>query len=281
MNDAPTLTPTEQADAEQVDTAVRAIQSGDTTTGQNLLLDVIKRCPSRYTYSYQDSKGVNFKFWDKNEFMHFVSHMKDSGSTDRVLSGKNLYWISSAYPRAFYYLGFLKVAAKQFDDAIGYLDRGLALEPTNPKLRFEKAMALTHLRRFDEALKLYESISQVGLHSSPADVARSFRGRGGVLLEMGQIDRAEAMFKESLKFDPTSKLAINELVYIAHLRSGGRSTSMGLTTGAPDSASKCSSCGKEISGDGHLVTKNGKSVYVCNTCQMTQTHSKKWWEVWK
>lgn len=270
MNKNITLTPTEQADANQVDDAIEAMELGSASTALKLLLDVISRCPERYVYSFQEPKGVYFKFWDENEFRHFFAHMKDTGSTDLILSGRTLYWLSSAYPRAFYFLAFINVVLEKFDEAIVYLDRGLALEPTNANLRFEKAVALTHLKRFDEALQLYESVDKVGLHNSPSNVARSFRGRGGILLEMGRIAAAEAMFQESLKFDSTNQMALNELQYIAHLRSGGQSIAAELTVGTPDSASKCSRCGNDLNGESQLITKNGKTVFLCDTCQTAQ-----------
>lgn len=224
---------------------------------------------------------MNIKFWDKSEFLHFVTYIMDKDETDKILSGKKLNWIGSAYPRACFHLGFLKVAAKEYGEALAFLDRGVALEPSNPNFKFEKAVALTHMRRFDEALRLYDSVTKVGLHVSPVNVARALRGRGGVLVEMGQLDRAEAMFKESLKHESGNKAAINELAYIAHLRSGGRSTSAELIVGAPNSAGKCASCGLDITGESHIEERNGKSVVICKTCQMTDFKLKKWWEVWK
>jgi len=281
MNDAQESKPTEQQDAAMVDTAVEAIKAGDTTIPQKLLLDVIKRAPTQYTYSFTESDAVYYKFWDKSEFMHFFAQLKDQHAENRMLSGKTLYWLPSAYPRAYYYLGFLKVVAKQYEEAIPFLDRGLTLEPTNPKLRFEKATALTQLRRFAEALQLYESVNQVGFHVSAADVARALRGQGSVYLEMGNLDQAESLFKESLSFDPTNTVATDELLYMAQLRSGAETTTTELTTSVSDWASKCASCGKELTGEARVATKNGKSVFICESCDLTQIPSKKWWEVWK
>ena len=172
----------------------------------------------------------------------------------------------------------MKVAAKQFDEAIRFLDQGLALEPGHPKLIFEKALALTHLRRFDEALTLYQSINTVGLHVTPSDVARGMRGQGGTLIEMRELDRAEALFKQSLEHEPKNKVAINELLYIAHLRVGEKTSAMEVTAVPVGSADKCVICGNAIT-QGHIVKQHGKTVLICAACQAAQT--KKWWQFWR
>jgi tetratricopeptide (TPR) repeat protein len=264
----------EAADAEKVDQALQALQRGDDRAGEALLLEVVGRAPATYVYQFEDGDGLNIKFWDQAEFMHYVAWMKDNGTR------RKLTWFGSAYPRAFYYLGFLRVKGKRYAEAIEFLERGSALEPTNPKFSFEKAMALMQMRRFDEALALFESVSNVGPHVSPNDVARALRGRGAVSIEAGQLDRAEAAFRESLKWEPESKVALNELLYIAELRRGMGAAPAEITTSSGGRAGRCAVCGKEFT-NGKLATVKGKTVFVCETCQMTESKSRKWWEVWK
>jgi Flp pilus assembly protein TadD len=57
------------------------------------------------------------------------------------------------------------------------------------------------------------------------------RGRGFVLTELGRLDEAEAAYRESLKIEPDSERAKNELQYIARLKAGGPSApyALGLT----------------------------------------------------
>ncbi|MEI8041320.1 MAG: tetratricopeptide repeat protein [Verrucomicrobiota bacterium] len=264
----------EAIDAERVGQAVQAYQRGDDATAEALLLEVVGRAPATYVYQFEDASGLNIKFWDRAEFMHYVAWMKDNGAE------RHLTWFSSAYPRAFYHLGFLRVKAKRYAEAVDFLDRGSALEPTNPKFSFEKAMALMQMRRFDQALALFEKVSKVGPHVSPNDVARALRGRGAISIEAGQLDRAEAAFRESLRWEPESKVTLNELLYIAQLRRGMGAAPSEITTSSGTTAGKCAVCGREFT-KGTLATVKGKSVFVCETCQMTESKSKKWWEVWK
>ena len=45
---------------------------------------------------------------------------------------KEIVWIRSAYPRAYYYLGILLSNLKEFGLALKSYKKGLVMEPTNP-----------------------------------------------------------------------------------------------------------------------------------------------------
>ena len=48
--------------------------------------------------------------------------------------------------------------------------------------------------------------------------ARALRGMGFCLIELGKLDEAEKMFKDSLKLVPENQTALNEIGYIKELR---------------------------------------------------------------
>jgi tetratricopeptide (TPR) repeat protein len=175
-------------------------------------------------------------------------------------------------------MGFLCVKREQFDRAIEFLDKGQRLEPTNPVFVFEKAHALAHSGRKREALVLYDSVTEIGPHVSARDVAVAQRGRGFLLIEMGDLDRAETAFKASLELEPESEVALNELRYIDHLRQGGRATfTKSVASSGPD-LSRCAVCGKQFK-KGVVVLVNGTPTSICKTCEGKFT--KKWWQFWK
>ena len=198
----------EASDSETVDAAIQAINKGEDIKAESLLKDVIQRTPDEYTNQYEEAGTIFIKFWDRSEFLHFVAHQKDQGAE------KQITWIGNAYPRAFFHLGFLRVKAKKFAEAIPFLDRGFTLEPTNPKFVFEKAMALLRIQKHEQAMTLYNSINNVGPHVSQDDLARALRGRGSVYIEMGQLNQAESAFKESLKFQPCHGSVENQPVRV-------------------------------------------------------------------
>lgn len=206
----------EERDAEKVDNAIQCISRRDLDAAHRLLLEVIENTPANYVNEFIEGDSLFVKFWDQQEFIHYVNWHKGSFEVENVV------WIKNAYPRAFYYLGFLMTEAKEWGKAIEFLEKGKALEPTNPKFTTEKAQAFIWLGDHQKALELYKQAQAVNAHSNEHDKAVALRGEGFVLTEMGDLDGAENAYRESLKIELKNKLAHKELKYIAHLRSGGK-----------------------------------------------------------
>jgi tetratricopeptide (TPR) repeat protein len=162
----------ESVDVEKVDAAMQAIMSGNLDRAETLLLAVIANTPSEYSNCEDHGETVSIRFWDQTTFIHYVTWQQDQG-----LAQKGINWIGNAYPRAHYYMGFLCVKRRQFQRAIEFLDKGLRLEPTNPMLALEKAQALVHLGRTDDALAIYDGVTEIGPHVSARDVAVARRGQ--------------------------------------------------------------------------------------------------------
>jgi tetratricopeptide (TPR) repeat protein len=179
---------------------------------------------------------------------------------------RSVRWVSNAYPRAYYYLGFLCVKTRQFERALEYLDRGQQLEPTNPKFNFEKAQALVHSGRPEPALALYEAVTEVGPHVSVRDLAIAWRGRGFVLIELGRLDEAEEALRTSLELEPGNSIALNELQYIKHLRQGGGVHQGEAVPSQAPSLSQCAVCGNTFT-TGVVVKIEGVPRTVCDNCK--------------
>jgi hypothetical protein len=262
----------EHRDAEQVDRALAAVAAGDLAAAEGLLLGVIANTPAEYVNSSEDPDGtLIIKFWDQQAFIHYVMWETQQGSR------RNVRWISNAYPRAHYHMGFLCVEARRYDRALEYLRRGQELEPTNPKFNIEIAQALAHSGERDEALALYEAVTEIGPYVSALELAMARRGRGFNLIELGRLDEAEEAYLSSLEIEPGNSIAVNELKYIKHLRTGGGIAAGRITaTRAPDPF-RCLLCGG-TSTSGVVVTVKGIPGTVCDKCQRKQT--KHWWQFW-
>jgi Flp pilus assembly protein TadD len=164
-------------------------------------------------------------------------------------------------------VGFICIKRGRFEKALDYLESGRQLEPTQPVIAFEKAQALVRSGRRQEALKLYNQFSQVGPFVNGRHLAVALRGRGFILIELGDmLDEAERAFRDSLEFDPNNSLALNELEYIRRLRQGGDATSrtQSFLSQAKD-PSTCARCGKAIT-EGILVSLRDTPVVVCKRC---------------
>lgn len=258
-------------DAGKVDSAMRAISESDFASAKRLLMSVIANAPMRYEHQSATNDGsLVIRFWDQQEFIHYVNWTKPD---------RQIFWHASAYPRAFFYLGFIAVGDRDYNTAIAWLDKAYALEPSNPKIALEKAQALMGLKRHAEALNLFKQASAVGPFTSGADAARGLRGQGFVLIELGRHEEAEDALKASLKLDPNSDMAKNELLYLARLKAGGpRATLQMSVVGGDKKASLCAVCGKPYK-SGSIVESIGTTSVICDKCKTKS--EKKPWQFWK
>jgi tetratricopeptide (TPR) repeat protein len=263
----------ESVDAEQVNVAMDALAAGKFDEAESLLLAVIANTPSNYTNVIENADGLSIKFWEQSDFLHYITWQQDRG-----LAKQSINWILNAYPRAHYCMGFLCVKKNQFARAIEFLDRGLQLEPTNPKFLLEKAQALIRSGLKAEALALYDQIGEIGPYMSARHLAVALRGRGFALIELGDLQRAEDAFKSSLRIEPNSQVALNELLYIEELRQGGAATNIETVQWTAPDGSSCAICGNQFE-KGIVVSLDGMPVSICNRCKGKIT--KKWWQFWK
>lgn len=219
----------EARDSQLVDLAAKAIYVDNFVKAESLLLRVIQNKPDKYLYQYQEGNQLVIKFWNQQEFNQYFSWQTKQGISQPIT------WIKSAYPRAFYFLGILKIKTRQYQQALEFLDEGLILEPTNPKLLLEKAKALMGLKMFQQALAIYESINQVGPYISKYDIAKALQEKAAVHLELGDIDKAEEIYHQSLNWDAHNEIAIHKLKDLQESRENNLSSyPMILTSKSPE-----------------------------------------------
>lgn len=151
-----------------------------------------------------------------------ASVMAQQASPDRAVS------ISSRpniYPAIAMLLGSEAVERGALDEAIGYLDQGLALQPTHAVLAAEKMGAMQGQGRMAEALAVGDAVlADDGL--MPLSEGRGIlqRRRGFSLIELGRLTDARAAFNASLEADPDNPTALGELQYIDGLEAGAPPT---------------------------------------------------------
>jgi tetratricopeptide (TPR) repeat protein len=265
-------TTTEEEDARKVDAAIESIRTGDFGEARQSLEDVISRTPAEYAYQYEEGDSLIIKFWDVTEFVHHVTRTKGTGQERKIV------WKPSAYPRAHYYLGFLEVKEEHFDRALEVLEAGERLEP-NPHFLAEKAQALVRgPKNYEKALALYDRVLKQG-EAVPGDLrAMAMRGMGFALIELNHLDLAEGYFRESLRLEPDSRVAANELAYIARLRAGGDPVPTEVVDTGNSGPLTCTVCRQAFKG-GKVANHEGRLIYVCGRCHRKMT--KKWWQFWK
>jgi tetratricopeptide (TPR) repeat protein len=254
----------ELLDAGRVDEALRRMQVCDNSTAFQLLSAVIANAPDEYTYQYEQDGTLHVKFWDKEEFLHYVTWWTAQGH------GRNVAWKASAYPRACYYLAFLRVEAGECQAALELLDKGERLEPSNIKFTIERAQIYARMGRHPEALELLDQVHSLGPHVSGRHVARALRGKGVILIDLGNFVLAERYLRQSLEYEPTSEVAVRELAYIRHLRGGGEASWAQLSRNRGADLNRCMQCGQVIAaGEAHNI--EGNVVILCAPCHRKLT----------
>lgn len=206
----------ETQDAEKVNEAILCVMKKDLETANHLLSEVIVNTPTDYVNEFTKDDIRFIKFWDQQQFIHYVDWHKGE------LEWKQIFWILNAYPRAYYYQGFLVMESGEWKKAIDFFKKGHVLEPTNPKFNIEMAHACAQLGDHHEAVKLFRQAQIVNAYSSKSDKAAALRGEGFVRIEMGDLDGAGYAYREALKIGEAKKLIRKQLKYIEYLRSGGR-----------------------------------------------------------
>lgn len=249
----------ELQDAKVVDRAIDNIVAGRFDRAEKLLGKVIQNTPSNYEFQREHENILYIKFWDVDEFVHYVTWQHAQGQ-DRSVT-----WLPSAYPRAFYHLAFVKVHNGDYERAIDLLEDGQTIEPTNPKFVHEKSQALIRLGRYNQALHLLSNFGPIGPFVSGHDMARAFRTRGFALIELQLLDDAELAFNESLEFDPGSEVAHNELDYIKHLRAGGPKA-LSQPVQYQSQGVICSYCGEHVD-KGQVTIARGVPQAICDRCR--------------
>lgn len=134
--------------------------------------------------------------------------------------GKPVEWIDTACPSAYKMAAFLHVEAKQTDAALAMLDKAAAVAPYWAEPHAERGYLLNQVGRQQEGLASYERAWDLVERYPTNDYARALvlRGLGYTWIELRDLDRAEAFYRQSLEVEPGNALARRELEYIRQQR---------------------------------------------------------------
>jgi Flp pilus assembly protein TadD len=194
---------------------------------------VLDRAPAAFPIVEEIGDTIVIRTDDDAQYLMLsvVASMPGKGSSKRslqVVQGAN------TYPMAALAIGSYYNEIKQPQEALAYLERGLAMQANNPSLIGEKGASLISMRRFSDAVALYDSALASGDLALLGSRARYLRNRGVALIDLGRLDEAETSLKDAIKADPKDKIGVGrakqELAYIKGLRAGGAPTGIQLQT---------------------------------------------------
>jgi tetratricopeptide (TPR) repeat protein len=132
------------------------------------------------------------------------------------------------YGYAWYVRAYALIELDRSDEALVALGEAIVLAPMNSQ--FQSELGNLHQERKDwtAAMAAYKA-AQTASEFSPDelkrhDLGRALRGQGFVLIETGELDQAEAMYRKALELNPDDGSARHELEYIRQMRTAAPAT---------------------------------------------------------
>jgi tetratricopeptide (TPR) repeat protein len=176
---------------------------------ESLLGQLFGSMPANWKAFSEIGDSIYCAFWDTTEESNCVKEHPN----------RTIIPMFPSYSRAFYLLGFIAMEKEDAEGALSQLSKASSLQPDHPIILLEKATVLSKLRRPKEAYECFVLAEKPHYASSPFVLARALRGQGMTLIDLGRLDEAEVCFENSLKYEPDSKLVMNEMEYVRRLRS--------------------------------------------------------------
>jgi tetratricopeptide (TPR) repeat protein len=128
-----------------------------------------------------------------------------------------------AWCDAYFLRGYALIELGRIGEARAALERAVQLAPREAHYRSELAELYVREKRWDEALAAFDASARVAEESVQAErknveLGRALRGKGFVLVELGRLEEAEAIYRKCLEIDPADTKAANELRYVQSRR---------------------------------------------------------------
>lgn len=126
------------------------------------------------------------------------------------------------WANAFYLKSYALIELGKVDQARLSLEQAVGLSPCNSMYLAELGHVYQLEKNWKMAMQAYKAAGgEAVLYSHPDgkdyDQARAWRGEGFVLIELGKINEAKALYKKCLELNPDDKRALAELKYIEQL----------------------------------------------------------------
>lgn len=118
-------------DQDKMKQALDLIHEQDFDRAEVLLRAVCARCPEHYDAEFLSGDVMHVRCWDFGEFMTYAGVRRHAD--------REVIWLSSVYPRAFYYMGEICSARGDCQSAIQWLEKGHALEPNSARFLNQSA----------------------------------------------------------------------------------------------------------------------------------------------
>jgi len=130
---------------------------------------------------------------------------------------KQLHWLDLPISEAYLARAFIHVEENQIPEAIRDLETAIEWNPIHAEYFFELGY-IYNWRLSDPQRSLDLCIQGLQNTYRKSSLATGYRSIGAALIDLGDLNTAEAAYLKSLHLEPTSKLAREQLVYISELK---------------------------------------------------------------
>ena len=218
--EAPAAATEEAAQVEAIDRAAVLLRDGHLDEG----IAILDRSIAYYEAKYPEGDTRWYVSRDAQESLAYMLMAAADADAGKAAKPKSQALIVQ-WSTAWFLKGYAAIEAGKADDARVALDRAIALSPWNSRFLNERGILAKSEKKWEEALHLFEAAADHATFSGETaddDRSRALRGQAFVLIEMGDLDRAEKALKSVLEFAPDDEKAKQELEYIAQVRAANK-----------------------------------------------------------
>jgi tetratricopeptide (TPR) repeat protein len=192
----------------EVNSAIEAFHKGDLASAKSKLKPALAFCDALARPNLTLVSVVT-----RAEYERYLRERSDDNPVE---------WVDHACPSAYKTAAFMLIEEKGApEDVLKYLDQAIAIAPYWSDPLAEKGFLLNQTGRPREALVAYQhaiELQNTFDNAANQDKAIAWRGLGYTYVELGELDKAQHAYEESLRIDPGNAIATDELEYIRKQR---------------------------------------------------------------
>lgn len=205
------------------DPELELLRAGRALLDRNNPLEAVRKSFDKVIQSFEarhsDGKEIFYCARSLEESLIYLAMAAEAGESASVLA--------PTWSEAYYLKAYALLELGRLGEAREALERAIALSPNNSMYMAEMAYTYQIEKNWSEAIDRYEAAEEAAETFSPPDVkaaelSRAMRGQGFALIELGQLDEAEAIYRKAMKADPEDRASANEIQYIEQMRAKQR-----------------------------------------------------------
>lgn len=197
--------------AEELNQGIKFLLSGNPVEAEKIFSKIIADFEAKH------DPAVPYRCAYANQAKATIEH------ASKTLNGKNFILGGDIWCAALWGKGFALIDLGRSEEAGAFLASAVEMAPLEAHYINEYAEWFKSRKQWKKSFDLFEGAWSVAERQTDGPsrrvTARSLRGMGFTLIELGDLDQAEKWFKLSLEYEPEAMARVQgELDYIAEMR---------------------------------------------------------------